>query len=95
MASASDELQLPNIGSIDIAASSPLGVGAAVTQRQSLSLLADLARCDHEIAAARRALFTGSIPIADALLWYCDWCRERELLESAEIHAELPEASIH
>ena len=95
MASVTDELHLPNIGSIDIAASGPLGIGVAATQRQSLSLRAELARCDHEIAAARGALFTGSIPIADALLWYCDWCRERELLESAEIHAELPEASIH
>ena len=39
-----------------------------------------LERCDREIAAALRALFNGSVPIAEALLWYADWCRERELI---------------
>ena len=40
----------------------------------------DLMRCDREIATALDALLIGSIPILDALLWYTDWCRERELL---------------
>ncbi len=58
---------------------------------QPLSLRKELVRCDQEIAAAQSALFAGSIPMVDALLWYCDWYRERELLlEAAEIDAELP-----
>ena len=43
-------------------------------------LAEDLMRCDREIATALEALLTGSIPILDALLWYTDWCWERELL---------------
>ena len=39
-----------------------------------------LMRCDREIATALDALLTGSIPILDAILWYTDWCWERELL---------------
>jgi len=42
-----------------------------------------LMRCDREIATALDALLTGSIPIHDALLWYTDWCWERELLLAA------------
>jgi hypothetical protein len=40
----------------------------------------DLERCDREIAAAMEALLICSVPIVDALLWYTDWCRERELI---------------
>lgn len=84
LASVGDGLLLRDIGSI-VAASSPLEGGAAVTQRESLLLPAEFTRCDQEITAAREALLTGSIPLLDALLWYCDWHRERELLlESAE-----------
>jgi hypothetical protein len=79
LASVSDGLLLRDIGSI-VAASSPLEGGAAVTQRESLLLPAEFTRCDQEITAAREALLTGSIPILDALLWYCDWQRERDLL---------------
>jgi hypothetical protein len=39
-----------------------------------------LERCDREIAASLRALLNGSVPIVEALLWYTDWCRERELI---------------
>jgi len=46
----------------------------------SRGLLEELMRCDREIAAALDALLTGSLPILDALLWYTDWYRERELL---------------
>jgi hypothetical protein len=48
----------------------------------------ELGRCDREIAAALKALSTGSVPIAEALLWYTDWCRERELILLASGEAE-------
>jgi len=48
--------------------------------RPTPKLAEDLERCDREIAAAIEALLTGSAPIVDALLWYTDWCRERELI---------------
>ena len=43
-------------------------------------LALELERCDREIAAALQALLNGSVPIVEALLWYTDWCRERELI---------------
>ena len=43
-------------------------------------LVEELERCDREIAAAMKALLTGSAPVVDALLWYTDWWRERELI---------------
>jgi hypothetical protein len=48
--------------------------------RQTPKLAEDLERCDREIAAAIEVLLMGSVPIVDALLWYTDWCRERELI---------------
>jgi hypothetical protein len=48
-----------------------------------------LERCDREIAAAMDALLTGSVPIDDALLWYTDWCRERELILLASEESEI------
>jgi len=48
-------------------------------------LAEDLERCDREIAAARKALLTGSVPFLDALLWYTDWCRERDLLQTEHL----------
>jgi hypothetical protein len=51
-----------------------------ITLETRTTLTEELARCDREIAAARKALLTGSVPSLDALLWYTDWCRERELL---------------
>jgi hypothetical protein len=48
--------------------------------RQQTELAKDLERCDREMAAAMKALLTGSAPVDDALLWYTDWCRERELI---------------
>jgi hypothetical protein len=48
--------------------------------RQKTELAKDLERCDREMAAAMEALLTGSAPVDDALLWYTDWCRERELI---------------
>jgi len=50
------------------------------TREAPAKLAGDLDRCDGEIAAAMKALLTGSVPIVDALLWYTDWCRERELI---------------
>ena len=49
----------------------------------------ELERCDREIAAAMDALLTGSVPIGDALLWYADWCRERELILFASEESEI------
>jgi hypothetical protein len=51
-------------------------------------LAVELERCDREIAAALKALLTGSVPITEALLWYTDWCRERELILLASGQAE-------
>ena len=52
----------------------------AVRGRQTTKLAEDLERRDRDIATAIEALVTGSAPIVDALLWYTDWCRERELI---------------
>jgi hypothetical protein len=52
-------------------------------------LAKDLERCDREIAAAMKALLTNSEPIIDALLWYTDWCRERELILIASDETEI------
>jgi hypothetical protein len=49
-------------------------------RRGETELAKELERCDREIAAAMEALLTGSAPVDDALLWYTDWCRERELI---------------
>jgi hypothetical protein len=51
------------------------------------TLTEELAHCDREIAAAREALLAGSAPLLDALLWYTDWCWERELLRLASNRA--------
>ncbi len=59
-------------------ASMDLNAGATVTKSRTWA--DELARCDREIAAALEALLTGSIPVTDAVLWYTDWCCERELL---------------
>src|SRR5690348_9751987 len=56
-----------------------LGLDANITCKTP-ARLAELSRCDREIAAAMNALLTGSVPIVDALLRYNDWCRERELI---------------
>jgi hypothetical protein len=52
-------------------------------------LALELERCDREIAAALRALLNGSVPIVEALLWYTDWCRERELILLASDEASI------
>lgn len=57
-----------------------LVVHAGPSRQTPTKLAEDLERCDRDIAAAMKALFTGSAPIVDALLWYTDWCRERELI---------------
>jgi hypothetical protein len=49
----------------------------------------ELERGDREIAAAMKALLTGSAPIVDALLWYTDWYRERELILLASNETEI------
>jgi hypothetical protein len=38
-----------------------------------------LDRCEAEIAIALSAVLTGALPLAEALLYYHDWCLEREL----------------
>jgi hypothetical protein len=58
-----------------------------ITLETRTTLREELARCDREIAAARKALLTGSVPLRDALLWYIDWCREREFLRLASNRA--------
>jgi hypothetical protein len=57
-----------------------VGMLAEVTACGRSALKRELGRCDREIAAEGEALLTGSAPILDALLWYTDWCHERELL---------------
>jgi hypothetical protein len=57
-----------------------LAVDARAPREVPTKLGEELERCDREIAAAMKALLTGSAPIVDALLWYTDWCRERELI---------------
>ncbi len=52
-------------------------------------LAGELERCGREIAAAMKALLTGSAPIVDALLWYTGWCRERELILLASDESEI------
>jgi hypothetical protein len=55
-------------------------VDAGTSRDVPTKLAVELGRCDREIAAALKALLTGSVPIAEALLWYTDWYRERELI---------------
>lgn len=57
-----------------------LAVDTRATREVRTKLAEDLERCDREIGAAMKALLTGSVPIVDALLWYTDWCRERQLI---------------
>ncbi len=57
-----------------------LAVDTRTTREAPAKLAMELERCDREMAAAMKALLTGSVPIIDALLWYTDWCRERELI---------------
>ena len=42
-----------------------------------------LQHCEDEIATALAAVLTGSLPLEQALLYYCDWCLERRLIISA------------
>jgi hypothetical protein len=42
-----------------------------------------LQHCEAEIATALAAVLTGSLPLEQALLYYCDWCLERRLIISA------------
>jgi hypothetical protein len=39
-----------------------------------------LERCEAEIATALSAILTGSLPLEEALLYYTDWCTERDVL---------------
>lgn len=57
-----------------------MAVDAHATREAPTKLVEDLERCDREIAAAMKALLTGSAPMVDALRWYTDWCRVRELI---------------
>jgi len=57
-----------------------LALNTDARRKRTEALAEELERCDREIAAAMDALLTGSAPIVDALLWYTDWCRERELI---------------
>lgn len=57
--------------------------------KRAAELTEELEHCDREIATAMAALLTGSAPIVDALLWYTDWCRERELILLASDEAEI------
>lgn len=66
-----------------------LGVDTRTTREVPAKLAEDLDRCDREIAAAMKALLTGSVPIVDALLWYTDWCWERELILLASDETEI------
>jgi hypothetical protein len=66
-----------------------LAVDTRARSEAPTKMAEDLERCDREIAAAMKALLTGSAPIVDALLWYTDWCRERELVLLAAEEAEV------
>ena len=61
-----------------------LTISAGSRDKAAGKLAGELERCDREIAAAIEVLVTGSVPIGDALLWYTDWCRERELILASE-----------
>jgi hypothetical protein len=67
-------------GLCGIVTSRMLGFDAGTRCKTAARLAEELRRCEREIAAAMNALLTGSVPIVDALLWYTDWCRERELI---------------
>ena len=43
---------------------------------------AERQRIDGEIAASKQALLDGSLPAAEAALWYADWLMEKRLLEA-------------
>jgi hypothetical protein len=66
-----------------------LAVDTRATREARTKLAEDLERCDREIGAAMKALLTGSVPIVDALLWYTDWCRERQLILLASDETEI------
>ena len=44
-----------------------------------------LERCNAEIATALGAVLTGSLPLEEALLYYRDWCWERNLILAEQI----------
>ena len=53
-------------------------------------------RCDAEIATGLTAVITGTLPLQQALLYYCDWCRERLFILSASTRlTDQPKPAAH